>query len=97
MPRVSAEFDRAAAAFRQVAGNQAEQDRSDTLAIIAILEDKRADVMARTEAGYFIRDWRELHGQVRRMIADDPRYQAIKAGRQARRDSTAKTGKATSR
>ena len=83
-PRVNAEFDRVAKAFAAVAGNQGEQDRADTQAVIAILEEKRAEVMARDQAGYFIRDWQELSDQVRRMIRQDPRYQEIKDQRAAR-------------
>jgi len=51
-------------------------DRMDTRAVIAILEEKRA---AKDHAAYFIRDWQEFRDQVRRTIAQDPRYQAIKA------------------
>ena len=82
-PRVNAEFDRVAKAFAAVAGNQEEQARADTEAVIAILEEKRAEVMARDQAGYFIRDWQELSDQVRRLIGQDSRYQAIKARRTA--------------
>ena len=57
----------------------------DTLAVIAILEDKRAEVMANDEAGYFIRDWQELRDQVRQMIAQDRRYKIIKANKQLAR------------
>jgi hypothetical protein len=57
------------------------------LAVIAILEEKRLEVMANDEAGYFIEHWRELSDQVRQMIAQDSRYQAIKAKRQARKRS----------
>ena len=39
----------------------------DTEAIIAILEEKRAEVMRREQAGYFIRYWQEISGQVRQM------------------------------
>jgi hypothetical protein len=35
-------------------------DRMDTQAVIAILEDKRAEVMPHQEDGYFIHDWQEL-------------------------------------
>lgn len=83
-PRVNAEFDRVAKALQAVACNQEEQDPTDTQAIIAILEEKRVEVMAKDQAGYFIRDWQELRDQVRQMIARDPRYQAIKANRAAR-------------
>jgi len=82
-PRVNAEFDRVAKAFAVVAGNQGEQARTDTQAVIAILEEKRAEVMARDQAGYFIREWQELSDQVRRMIGEDSRYQAIKARKAA--------------
>ena len=84
-PRVDAEFDRVARALEATVCGQPEQDRMDTLAIVAILEEKRVEVMAIDQAGYFIRDWQELRDQVRRMIAQDPRYQAIKASRLARR------------
>jgi hypothetical protein len=82
--RVGAEFDRVANALESAAGKQAEQDRPDTRAVIAILEEKRSEVMAKDQAGYFIHDWQELRDQVRQMIAQDPRYQAIKANRVAR-------------
>ena len=78
-PRVSAEFDRVARAFARAASKQAEGDRARTQAVIAILEEKRAEVMANDRAGYFIRDWQELKDQVRLLIAQDPRYRAIKA------------------
>ena len=83
-PRVNRDFDRVARAFEAVARNQKEPDRLDTRAIIAILEEKRAEVMAKDRAGYFIHDWQEQAGQVRRMIAQDSRYQAIRANREAR-------------
>jgi hypothetical protein len=83
-PRVDAEFDRIAKAFQAVADRQSGEDRTDTRAIVAILEEKRAEVMAKDQAGYFIRDWQELKDQVRQMIAQDSRYQAIQASRKAR-------------
>ncbi len=83
-PRVTAEFDRVAKAFEAVARTQSDEARTDTLAIISILEEKRVEVMARNEAGYFIRDWQELKDQVRHMISQDARYHTIKAGREAR-------------
>jgi len=79
-PRVSEEFDRVARAFRAVASRQEEAGKRNTAAVIAILEEKRAEVMAHDSAGYFIRDWQELAGQVRKLIAADPRYQAMPLG-----------------
>src|ERR1035438_483831 len=76
--QVNDEFDRVAACFRSVADTQNAGKRSDTEAIIAILEDKRTEVMATENAGTFIRDWYEIDDQVRQMIAQDLRYQAIK-------------------
>ncbi len=70
--KVNAEFDRVGRALESAV-------RADTRAMIAILEEKRAEVMARGEAGYFIHEWQELRDQVRLMIADDLRYKAIKA------------------
>jgi len=84
-PRVADEFDRVAKAFHAAAGRQSEQDRIETLALIAILEEKRAEVLANDRAGYFIRDWQELSGRVRETIGQDPRYQAIRDARNARR------------
>ncbi len=43
--QVNDEFDRVAAAFQAVADKQDDRQRTDTEAIIAILEDKRAEVM----------------------------------------------------
>ena len=82
--RVSEEFDRVARALQTAASKQAEPDRMDTQAVIAILEEKRAEVMAKDQAGYFIHDWQELRDQVRRMIVPDSRYQTIKVNRAAR-------------
>lgn len=76
---VNAEFDRVAASFRSVAEKQSDGKRADTEAIIAILEEKRAAVMGKEQAGYFIHDWQEMDGQVRQMIGDDPRYKRIKS------------------
>jgi len=82
--RVNAEFDRVAASFRAVAGKQGDEKRADTEAIIAILEDKRAEVMSSKDAGYFIHDWQDIYDQVRQMIFHDPRYQAIKSKKESR-------------
>lgn len=87
-PRVNAEFERVVKALEQAAGTQSEQDRTDTHAVIAILQEKRVEAMAKDHAGYFIRDWQELRDQVRQMIARDSRYQAVKAGKAARQNSS---------
>jgi len=79
--QVNAEFDRVAEVFRSVARKQSESKRAETEAVIAILEDKRAEVMSRQQAGYFIHDWQEIGDQVRQMIFRDARYQAIKTNR----------------
>ena len=76
--RVGQDFDRVANAMKSVASRQVERDRTDTLALIAILQEKRTEVMSRAEAGYFIHDWREPGDQVRQMIIKDPRYEALK-------------------
>ena len=83
--QVNAEFDRVAASFRSVAGKQGDDKRADTEAIIAILEEKRAEVMSREQAGYFIHDWQEISDQVRQMIFHDARYQTSKSKTAARR------------
>jgi len=83
--QVNDEFNRVAASFRSIADRQNADNRADTEAIIAILEDKRAEVMRREQAGYFIHDWQEIGDQVRQMIFHDPRYQAIRGNRAARR------------
>ena len=88
-PQVNAEFDRVKTALEAAAAKQAGQDRTDTQAMIAILEDKRAEVMAHQEAGYFIHDWQELRDQVRQLIMNDDRYKAIKAGSSNSGDSLA--------
>ena len=74
--RVASEFDRVARALQGASG-----DRQRTHALIGILEEKKAEVMAKDQAGYFIVEWQELRDQVRLLIAKDSRYQAIKAGK----------------
>jgi hypothetical protein len=78
-PQVNAEFLRVVKALEAAAAKQSGQDRLDTQAIIAIVEEKRAEVMEHQEAGYFIHDWQELRDQVRQMIKEDDRYKAIKS------------------
>ena len=90
MPRVAAEFDRVAAAFEVRATQQAGQTQSDTRVIVEIVREKRSEVLACEKAGYFLAEWREISDQVRRLIADDPRYQAILARRNDQ-TSSAKT------
>ncbi len=80
-PRVEAEFQRVAVAFKAIAQRQDDPSRSQTVAVLAILEEKRAEVMANDHAGYFIKNWHELAGQVRQMIAADPRYKSIQSAR----------------
>lgn len=70
---VNREFDRVAASLRAVADKQGGDKRADTEAVIAILEQKRAEVMSRKDAGYFIHDRQEISDQVRQMIFCDPR------------------------
>lgn len=79
--QVDGEFGRVASAFRAVAARQSKARRAGTEAILAILEEKRAAVLGRKEAGYFIREWQEMGDRVRRMIFDDPRYREIAASR----------------
>ena len=75
--QVNEEFDRVAAAFGVVAHRQTGGRRRETETIIAILEEKRSEVMSRDDAGYFIRGWQEIGDQVRQLIFQDSRYQAI--------------------
>lgn len=86
--RVSRDFDRVANAMKSVAAKQVERDRSDTQALIDILEEKRTEVMAKDEAGYFIHDWQEPGDQVRQMIVKDPRYETIRTRRAARKQAS---------
>ena len=82
---VNDEFDRVAASFRKVAIEQTPSKRASTEAVMAILEDKRLEVMSIQRAGYFIKFWQEITDQVRQMIFHDPRYQELKGKRDARR------------
>jgi hypothetical protein len=79
--QVQQEFARVEAAFRSVGGKQGPQRRTDTEAILSILEEKRLEVMGNLRAGYFIHEWQELDGKVREMIGEDERFQAIQAKR----------------
>jgi len=82
---VAQEFDRVAKVFQAQFCIQTGQKQAETRAIIAILEQKRAETLSIPFAGYFIREWRELSDQVRQMIAKDPRYQAIRDQKAVRR------------
>jgi hypothetical protein len=86
--RVGKEFDRVASAMRSVAAKQGDLDRTDTLGLVAILEQKRLEVMANDHAGYFIHDWQELSDQVRQMVVADPRYAKVMIRRAERSRAT---------
>jgi hypothetical protein len=77
--RVHKEFDRVGIILNLIAAKQVGWDQTDTLKLVAILEEKRHDVMANDRSGYFIHDWQELSDQVREMIVKDPRYAKIMA------------------
>ena len=81
---VGAEFDRVAAAFQSVALKQDAVKRADTEAILAVLAEKRVEVMSIDSAGVFIRDWQDIGDQVRKLISGDPRFEAIRTNRAAR-------------
>jgi hypothetical protein len=83
--RVNDEFDRVAATFYAVAAKQDAEAKADTQAIVAILEDKRTEVMRRDQAGYFIHDWQEITDQVRQMVFHDIRYAPIRERQESRR------------
>lgn len=80
-PRVQAEFRRVADAFSAVAARQPEPARSQTQFILAILAEKQNEALAHTAAGYYIRHWQELGPQVRQLLHQDPRVQALRAQR----------------
>ena len=82
---VHTEFDRVASALEARGAAQSEGRRSNTVAMIGILEEKRAEVMAKEDAGYFIREWQELRDQVRLMVIQDPRFKTLAANRTAPR------------
>ena len=79
--RVGAEFDRMVESFRTIAQRHSGEKRADTEAIIALVEEKRGEVLGRQQAGYFIHEWQDVSDQVRQMIFHDARYQAIKSKR----------------
>ena len=85
---VAQEFDRVAKAFQAQITIQTGEKQSETRTILEILEQKRAETLSIQIAGYFIREWRDLSDQVRRMIAKDPRYHAIRDQRAKRRRTT---------
>ena len=78
---VGDEFDRVGQSFRNVALKQSGTKRIQTEEILSILDEKRDEVMSRTQAGYFIHDWNEISDQVRRMIGQDSRFGLIKSSR----------------
>src|SRR5688572_23334010 len=71
---VMAEFKRVAEALSEAAGHRAGDKGTNARLALAILVDKRVEVMANDRAGYFIREWQESDAKVRQMITRDPRY-----------------------
>jgi len=71
-------------AIGSTANHQVKQRQQETCSLIAILEEKWAEVMSKDQAGHFIDECQELRDQVQQMITQDSRYQALKAIRAAR-------------
>ena len=83
---VNAEFDRVGSSFRAIALKYSSGKRAGIVDVIALLEEKRSEVMKSEQAGYFIHDWQDISDQVRQMIFHDARYPAIRDRLAARRD-----------
>jgi hypothetical protein len=66
--QVDMEFDRVRRALESTRRTRPANETRKVDTMISILEDKRDEVMAQKEAGYFIHDWQELRNQVRQMI-----------------------------
>ena len=83
--KIAGDFDRVEKALRKSSESQSEDFQSETKALIAILNEKRTEVLEKDRAGEFIRDWQELDGKVAQLITKDPRYRAIRTQRDNRR------------
>jgi hypothetical protein len=59
--------------------------RADTEAILAVLAEKRVEVMSIDSAGCFIYDWQDIGDQIRNLISSDPRFEEIRRNRTTRR------------
>lgn len=75
---VEAEFERVAAALRLVAAKQSPLRSAATVQMLQILEAKRVEVLSHERAGYFIKEWQEPSGHPRRLLLEDPRYEALR-------------------
>jgi hypothetical protein len=83
--RINEEFDRLARALESSAAKQTGAERMDVEAVIVILEEKRAEVMGKGQADYFINNWREVNDRVRELIVQDTRYRDINTKKAMRR------------
>lgn len=75
---VEAEFARVAAALRLAAVKQSPLRRAATDQMLRILEAKRVEVLSHERAGYYIKEWQEPGGHPRRLLLEDPRYEALR-------------------
>jgi hypothetical protein len=71
------EFDRVATALSRTAA--ASQKAEAIPDLLAILEEKRKEILSNDRAGYFIQTWQEPAGRIRTLILADPRYAEIRA------------------
>lgn len=81
---VEAEFARVAAALRRAAAKQSPLRRAATYQMLQILEAKRIEVVSQERAGYYIKEWQEPGGHPRRLLLEDPRYEALRQAVAAR-------------
>lgn len=78
--RVCADFDRVVNALKSAAETLTGDRQIDALMVISILEEIRAEVMAKDQPGYFIVEWQDASDQVRRIVANDRSYKDGIAG-----------------
>jgi hypothetical protein len=85
---VDAEFNRVAAALESVVTHQTGSNQVRTRLAITILEGHHGAVMARNDAGYFIKEWQEIRDQVRKMVTADTRHKTLTLNKVTATEST---------
>jgi hypothetical protein len=83
--RVDAEFDRVRRSMEAGSNKFRALDRTETAALLVLLEEHRASVLSADQAEYFIAEWQNPADRLQRVFNGDERWRAINDARAARR------------
>ncbi len=81
---IDAEFDRVRASIEAESNKNRPLDRSETICLLALIEEHRAAVLSNVDAAYFVNHSHDV-GRAERLLHEDKRWKVVQEARSARR------------